>query len=94
MTTEEALEKLAQSKFRSGFKLDKSDIEYIEKRAWQQSVFTPKISSEKGLHLQSYPMTAGRLPPKDIPFSRLSTDVPAAAEDASKNGTKYRRIKN
>ena len=32
MTTEEALEKLAQSKFRSGFKLDKSDIEYIEKK--------------------------------------------------------------
>ena len=31
-TTDEALEKLAKSKFRSSFKLDKSDIEYIESK--------------------------------------------------------------
>lgn len=31
-TTNEALEKLAKSKFRSSFKLDKSDIEYIENK--------------------------------------------------------------
>lgn len=34
-TTDEALEKLAKSKFRSGFKLDKSDIEYIENKGME-----------------------------------------------------------
>ena len=31
-TTGEALDKLAKSKFRSGFKLDKSDMEYIQNK--------------------------------------------------------------
>ena len=93
-TIEQALDKLEKSKFRSSFHLTKKEREYLEEKGME----TIRRHTEDFVRIKlspAHPLNDGKQTPcTDTRHSRACIQQPAAAEDAWRSGTKYRRVKN
>ena len=88
------LDRLANSKFRSRFKLLAKELEYIKDKGMDKSKATLKILFGIGLLRQNLLMMANKLRCEDILFLSLNTQPLLAAAAVLKNGTNSPNIEN
>ena len=92
-TIEQALDKLEKSKFRSGFHLTKKEREYLEEKG-METIRRHTVDFVRIKLSPAHPLNDGKQTPMHGHPAFKGMQQPAAAEDAWRSGTKYRRVRS